>query len=292
MKINQKVFRSIQTEPFLVQNVAGKELQFHYLNDTNYLAENVSKGRFYLWASDGVNYKLIVEKGFYEKVKYFFAEDINEIWLNFLQEAGAVRKKTAGVTMLVSLIPIILVVLGFVLFEEQGTYILIGGLAVSLIANMMYTSKLNKKIRELNQQAHLDIQDTLTKEVFTQFFVDQKEYSDLYYKENFGSDEDYEELEAEEVLEETLLVETEAAMIEDEIIDEIIEESLEETIEEEIIVDEIEEVVEEVKPKAAKRVDYSAMTVAELKALAKDMELTGYSALRKAELIKLIKKNK
>lgn len=59
------------------------------------------------------------------------------------------------------------------------------------------------------------------------------------------------------------------------------------------------EVVEEKKapakaaPKAEKAVDvdYEGMTVAELKALAKDRDLSGYSALRKAELIELLKNN-
>lgn len=274
MKINQKVFRSIRTEPFLVQNVAGKELAFHYLNDTNYLAENISKGRFYLWASDGVDYKLIVERGFYEKVKYFFAEEVNEIWLNFLQEAGAVRRKTQGLTMLISFLPILLVILGFVLFPEQATYILIGGLAISLIANMLYTSRLNKQIRALNQQAHLDIQETLTNEVFNQFFVDQKEYFDAYYKENFGDDEEYDDLEATEIDEETLMVETEV-------------------VDEEVELEDLEEIesAEEVLEVVDNTVDYTKMTVAELRELAKEMELTNYSALRKTELIKLIEDN-
>jgi len=43
-------------------------------------------------------------------------------------------------------------------------------------------------------------------------------------------------------------------------------------------------------PKATK-VDYSTKTVAELKEIAKDKGLTGYSALKKAELIELIEKN-
>ncbi|HHT55100.1 MAG TPA: hypothetical protein GX012_00895 [Acholeplasma sp.] len=39
-------------------------------------------------------------------------------------------------------------------------------------------------------------------------------------------------------------------------------------------------------------IDYNAMTVVELKALAKEMELTNYSTLKKADLIELIKQNK
>ena len=46
----------------------------------------------------------------------------------------------------------------------------------------------------------------------------------------------------------------------------------------------------EVKPQA-KKVDLSSLTVAELKEIAKEKELTGFSALKKADLIKLIEEN-
>ena len=50
-----------------------------------------------------------------------------------------------------------------------------------------------------------------------------------------------------------------------------------------------EEKVEKKAPKAS--VNYEAMTVAELKDIARENELVGYSTLRKAELIEFIKEN-
>ncbi|MCR1808924.1 Rho termination factor N-terminal domain-containing protein [Haploplasma modicum] len=61
------------------------------------------------------------------------------------------------------------------------------------------------------------------------------------------------------------------------------------TLEEPVIEDELEEVV--IEEKVIENIDYSTKTVAELKGIAKEMNLIGYSTLRKQELIDLIKNN-
>jgi large subunit ribosomal protein L20 len=73
-------------------------------------------------------------------------------------------------------------------------------------------------------------------------------------------------------------------VIKEEVKAEIVEEVKEE-LKEEII----EEVVEEVKEEVEQLVDLKDLTVAELKALCKERGLSGYSALKKAELIDLLK---
>ena len=51
----------------------------------------------------------------------------------------------------------------------------------------------------------------------------------------------------------------------------------------------VEEVKEEVKEETSEEVDYSKMTLAELKKIAKERGLTGYSTMKKDELVSSLK---
>ena len=97
MKMNNKVFKYLTGEPFLVQELNGKQVELHYMNDTPFLQQYVPRGRFYIWSSDGRNYKLLIEKGFYEKMDYFFKEEINEVWLNYLDEISEMNSKMSRI---------------------------------------------------------------------------------------------------------------------------------------------------------------------------------------------------
>ncbi|HKL95102.1 MAG TPA: Rho termination factor N-terminal domain-containing protein [Haploplasma sp.] len=311
MKLHNRIYRSLTQEPFHTQKIGEKEVGFYYLNDTQHLAQYVQKGRFYVWTSDGTNYRLVIEKGYYEKVSYFFSEEINTIWINFLDEIGVISKKMSRMFLIGSLVIAILIVVASILleFQQYGVFI---ALTVVLIANMVHSSRLNKIIKEKNYNAQVAIRDLLTEPGFEKLILDQEEY----YKEYFAFDEEEleEELEDEENLIATaaaIIEESEALELEDEV-EELLEEELEEEIVEELIEEEIiekvivEEVVAEEKPVPAKKpaakkpakksknnkVDYNTLTVPQLRKLAKNLELTGYSTMRKAELVALITKNR
>lgn len=62
-------------------------------------------------------------------------------------------------------------------------------------------------------------------------------------------------------------------------------------VEKAVVKEEPKKVVEKKAVKVVEKVDYNKLTVAELKDLAKGRDLTGYSALKKAELVELLENN-
>jgi hypothetical protein len=273
MKMNNKVFKYLTGEPFLVQELNGKQVELHYMNDTPFLQQYVPRGRFYIWSSDGRNYKLLIEKGFYEKMDYFFKEEINEVWLNYLDEISEMNSKMSRIFLLGSMgLSLVIIVLATLFLPEDKLFLgIIAALVITFIGNAIHSRKANAQMREKNDKAQMQIKELLTEEGFRKLLKDQEEYMKEYFK--FEEDEEVEVLDDEEVLE----IE-ENAQDEDQILEE------EENIQEEVEVEVIE------KPKA-KKINYEAMTVAELKDMARSMELKGYSSLTKQDLIKLIKKN-
>lgn len=273
MKMNNKVFKYLTGEPFLVQELNGKQVELHYMNDTPFLQQYVPRGRFYIWSSDGRNYKLLIEKGFYEKMDYFFKEEINEVWLNYLDEISEMNSKMSRIFLLGSMgLSLVIIVLSSLFLPEDKLFLgIIAALVITFIGNAIHSRKANAQMREKNDKAQMQIKELLTEEGFRKLLKDQEEYMKEYFK--FEEDEEVEVLDDEEVLE----IE-ENAQDKDQILEE------EENIQEEVEVEVIE------KPKA-KKINYEAMTVAELKDMARSMELKGYSSLTKQDLIKLIKKN-
>lgn len=273
MKINNRVFKTLTGEPFKTQEIDGHLVEFYSMNDTPFLQQYVPRGRFYIWSSDGRNYKLLIEKGFYEKMDYFFKEEINEVWLNYLDEISEMNSKMSRIFLLGSMgLSLVIIVLATLFLPEDKLFLgIIAALVITFIGNAIHSRKANAQMREKNDKAQMQIKELLTEEGFRKLLKDQEEYMKEYFK--FEEDEEVEVLDDEEVLE----IE-ENAQDEDQILEE------EENIQEEVEVEVIE------KPKA-KKINYEAMTVAELKDMARSMELKGYSSLTKQDLIKLIKKN-
>lgn len=276
MKINNRVYKRLTNEPFKVQEINGRRVEFHYMNDTQFLQQFVPRGRFYVWTSNGEDYKLLIEKGYYEKVDYFFEKEINEVWITFLVDVSELNSKMSRTYLFTSLGISLLIILAFSFFlRDQLTIGIIVALVVTLVGNMIHSNKVNKAVREKNLNAQHTIKEILGEENFNNFIKDQDEYMRDYFK--FEEDEEYsdedEDLLNDENIEHKYVEEDQAEISEVEVI---------EDEEADVISDEDVTVVNE-------NIDYESLTVAELKDLARNRKLTGYSTLRKKELIELLK---
>lgn len=183
MKYNEKQFYQSVTEPFEVQEMEnGAKVSLHYMNDEPFFMDNINKTRFSVWSSgDGVNYKIFVEKGDYEITKELFTKDVNAIWMNFLTSIDKMRKKYIFCIML----PMLLVFLGIlitisILFPNKG-WILFVALAVIIVASLVPSALLSKKMQAENVKAAAKVRDYVGVERFKQIIEEQDKYMEKFY---------------------------------------------------------------------------------------------------------------
>lgn len=259
MKLNQKLYRTLNN-PVETQNINGKVVEIHYMNDTPYLSRYAGKGHFVIWSSDGVGFKLLVERDYYLTMNELHSAKTNELWLKFYSDVHNVRK-TLFIKIMLPLIAFILAVMVlFGLVEQLREYqmpILIGSLILMLVVNMFQSNLLRKKIDESRTRTINGIEELLGKDDFERLVKLQNDFFERYFKfeEPAVQDEKEEKNEVQEADFQQIASDNEINSKED--------------------------------PKD----DYEKLTVAKLKELAKEKNIVGYSTLKKAELIELLKKN-
>ena len=81
MKINPKIYNSVTTEPFDVQELSnGTVIELHSLNQNEALFnEYAPKAKFAIWSSvDGKRYKLILEDTYYPRLRELYGRRVNQ----------------------------------------------------------------------------------------------------------------------------------------------------------------------------------------------------------------------
>lgn len=183
MKLHYKIFKNLTSEPAVVQDIDGKKLEIHILNDTPYLAQIAGKGYLSEWTSDGKSFKVLVERGYYDVMGDFFGEDVNRIWVNFLSVVGKNFRKMRLYTLLgITIIYLLAIIVGVLWLPEQLTMVLVGAIVVSVIGNTVQSSfqrKFNNAERSKTSQAIFDV---LGEERHNELIKDQETYYASYYK--------------------------------------------------------------------------------------------------------------
>ncbi len=182
MKLNARVYNQLTGEPFDTQEINGKIVEFHYMNETPFLFQYASKGRFAIWTSDGKNYRVLIEKKYYGYLKDFYQPEVNTIWLNFLEKVSGVSKKVNMWFIIPTLaLYAIVAFIATAFFPEQMLSILLGLIVLVVISNMFQSRIVNKRVRDENLAAQGKIREYLGNEAFDQLIKSQ----DVHYQEYF-----------------------------------------------------------------------------------------------------------
>lgn len=200
MKLNPKIYNQLTGEPFKTQKIDGVLVEFFYMDDTPFLYQFAGKGRFAVWTSNGINYRVLVEKTYYEALEEFYDEPINTIWVQFLDRVGKISRKIN----ISFIIPIIFIYLGIailstIFFQEHMLTILLVLIVMVVISNMIQGQIVNKKVRAENQKAQEDIRKVLGEEGFSEMIEKQ----DVHYKNYFKIEDDDNQKESDQTLETT-----------------------------------------------------------------------------------------
>lgn len=188
MKLNERVFEVLNGEPVEVQNIDGHEVKIYILDDyPDVLNEFVNKGKFAVWSCvDGTNYKLAIEKGYYDELRELYSDKVNDTWLKFWDECEKIsstfsKKIVLPATAVIIVIFVVLMALSNKMPGKLGTYLTLG-LAIFYVLVILILRKLTtNKINIANQNALAVIKKNLGEAHFNDLLERQRNYIDAYY---------------------------------------------------------------------------------------------------------------
>ena len=257
MKINPKLYEvANDVTPFEVQQFDGRKIELYMMDSFEGVREEfvMNKGQFAVWASvDGVNYRLFLENGYYEKVSELYQQPINKIWVEFWDKTDVISKKFSRFFIYpLMAVAVILCVVSIILqgvLPSFGTWIIIGVLIAMYVAMIVVNFYTKKKITQENIKSREEIIKITGEDKFNKLIDEQKDYMDSYY-DNFYAKENEEAVDIEEPVEAALALEESKEEAKEEATEEVKEDvKVEEAKAEEVEVEEVkaEEAVEETK---------------------------------------------
>ena len=174
MKLNERVFEVLNGEPVEVQNLDGHEVKIYILDDyPDVLNEFVNKGKFAVWSCvDGTNYKLAIEKGYYDELRELYSDKVNDTWLKFWDECEKISSTFSKKIVLPATAVIIVIFVVLMALSNK-----MPGKLVILILRKLTTNKINIA----NQNALAVIKKNLGEAHFNDLLERQRNYIDAYY---------------------------------------------------------------------------------------------------------------
>jgi len=183
MKLNMRIYKSLTGVPFKEQEVNGKKVEFHYMDETPYLFQYASKGRFAIWASNGIDYKVLIESKYYKVMEDFYQFEVNEIWLSFLEKVAGINRKINMLFIVPTLFFYIIVAFLASMYLKEQILLIMLVLFISIIfSNMIQNRVIGSKVRQENQKAQNQIRVFLGEADFNRLIQAQQRHYEDYFK--------------------------------------------------------------------------------------------------------------
>ena len=192
MKINQKIYNSIKTEPFDVQELSnGGTIELHSLNQNEELFNQYApQAKFSIWSSlDGKNYRLLLEDTFYPRMREFYGRRVNQCMVDFWDVVEKERNKVMKFIFLpvsILVFAIFLVLMFFpTLFGETGQMIVMGVCLLGfIVVNVLVNKKVEKIVNENNSIAVEKIKNIIGHKRFEELLDEQQAHYDEFFHVN------------------------------------------------------------------------------------------------------------
>lgn len=237
MKLNERLYEELGNLPYVepapgedyvpvpstpieTQNVNGHSVEIYYMNEYKDVLEEFTKqGKFAVWSSkDGKNYRLAVEKDYYEKLNELYTVDVNKEWLGFWDKCELMQKSFSRKIV----IPITIVVIILFLFitswnnifknaqmSDTVNMIFMFGIPVIYLIGMLFVRKtIINNITKEQQNALQKIKEFFGESKYEKLLKEQRTYIDDYFDAHQSDDENLDENSTDETKEENEIVET------------------------------------------------------------------------------------
>ncbi len=189
MKILPKIYAQAKGEPFRVDDYRGSKVEFFPLEDTVYYSRFVANGRFHLWTSNGLDYRLFIDKSYYEALTELYSEEMNTISLDYMLKVygfrNQKRKKTFLWTLAILVVVMGIMILVSMLWPQTLDYLAVGGIVLMLAPYFFLIKKERADIDKFIHEEHAVASELIKKEIgadnFEALLTKQEQYAEQFF---------------------------------------------------------------------------------------------------------------